>query len=136
MPVKFPDGITSPLVVCGVSGKRRTGVRDFERMLKPLLEEGKITLVTKDGCCTPRDIERYKAWASATYFIRIEAPDEVRYAKGWRCEFGPEDFVRDDHWTETGLDEFEEFDEVIHNDGDKDTLLMAAQELAPKINKL
>lgn len=136
MPIELPSGLTSPLVVAGVSGKRYGGCKDFEKMLKPLLLEGRTTLCTKDGVCKPEDIERYKTWASATFFIRIEAPDAVRYAKGWRAEFGPEDFVRDDHWTETALDDYDEWDAVIYNDGDPDTLLMHAHELAGKINDL
>lgn len=136
MPLELPEDLRTPLVICGISGKRHTGVRDFHELLKPLVLQGKVTVVPRDGLCSLEALNRYVKWASATFFIRIEASEEVRLAKGWRKEFGPEDFVRDYHWTETALDKWDGWDAVIYHDGDEETLLARANELAPKINAL
>merc|ERR1712046_322200 len=42
----------------------------------------------------------------------------------------------DEHWTETALDDWDGWDAVIHNDGDEETLLAHASELAARINAL
>jgi len=132
MPLELPEDLRTPLVICGLSGKRHTGVRDFHEILRPLVLQGQVTLVPKDGLCSLEALNRYVKWAKATFFIRIEAPESVRLDKGWRVEFGPEDFIRDEHWTETALDQWDGWDAVIYNDGDEETLLAHANELAPR----
>jgi len=136
MPLELPEDLRTNLVICGLSGKRYTGVRELHEILKPLVLPGQVTMVARDGLCSLEAVNRYVKWARATFFIRVEAPDAVRYAKGWRAEFGPEDFVRDDHWTETALDDWDGWDAVVYHDGDEETLLAHANELAPRINAL
>lgn len=136
MPLELQEGLRSDLVVCGLSGKRYSGVSELHEMLKPLVIQGRVALVPKDGLCSPEALNRYVRWARAAFFIRVEADAEVRAARGWRAQFGPEDHVRDEHWTETGLDGWDGWDAVVYHDGDEDALLAKAKELAPRINAL
>ena len=46
----------------------------------------------------------YPALATALY--------KFLEANGWKSQFGPEDLVRDDHWTELALDEWDGWDAV------------------------
>lgn len=134
--LEVAEGVTSPLVVCAISGKRYAGIRDLHTILRPLLMPGRVALVAKDGLCSYESLYRYVRWAKACFFIRIESPDEVRFSKGWRQEFGPEDFVRDDHWTETALDDFDDWDAVIYYDGDEEVLLAHAHDISDRVNDL
>ena len=72
----------SDLVVCGLSGKRFSGVRELQEALRPLLLPT-VTVVPKDGLCTKQSVQRYLEWGKAAFFIRVEAPQEVRVARGW-----------------------------------------------------
>eukprot|EP00435_Cladocopium_sp_Y103_P017230 s554_g4.t1 len=123
------------LVVCGLSGKRYSGVAELYELLKPLLPEG-VVLIPRDGLCSTEALNRYVRWAQAAFFIRVEASDAVREANGWRSQFGPDDLVRDDHWTELALDEWNGWDAVIHNDGDSSTLCAEARRLAACVAEL
>jgi len=136
MPLELPENLRSELIVCGLSGKRFTGVADLHELLKPLMLPGQVTLVPKDGLCSVEAVNRYVRWAKATFFVRVEASDEVRRANGWRAEFGPEDYVRDEHWTETALDDWDGWDARVYNNGDEDALMLQATELAARINAL
>jgi len=123
------------LVVCGLSGKRYSGVAELYELLKPLLPEG-VVLIPRDGLCSTEALNRYVRWARAAFFIRVEASDAVREANGWKSQFGPEDLVRDDHWTELALDEWDGWDAVIQNDGDSSTLCAEAHRLAACVAEL
>lgn len=104
-------------------------------MLKPLLPAG-VVLIPRDGLCSLEALNRYVRWAPACFFIRIEAAPNVREANGWRNKFGPEDLVRDEHWTEVGLDDWDGWDAVVQHDGNQQTLLRTAADLAPRIAAL
>eukprot|EP00913_Durusdinium_trenchii_P003330 g3084.t1 len=117
------------LVVCGLSGKRYSGVAELHDFLKPLLPDG-VVLIPRDGLCSAEALNRYVRWACACFFIRVEAPDSVREAKGWKEKFGPDDLVRDEHWTELALDDWDGWDAVVHHNGDSFALQAEAQRLA------
>lgn len=135
MPLQLHASCRSNLVVCGLSGKRYSGVAEFHEMLKPLLPAG-VVLIPRDGLCSLEALHRYVRWAPACFFIRIEAAPNVREANGWRSKFGPEDLVRDEHWTEVGLDDWDGWDAVVQHDGNQQTLLRTAEDLAPRIAAL
>ncbi|CAE7775355.1 unnamed protein product [Symbiodinium sp. CCMP2456] len=135
MPLQLHASCRSNLVVCGLSGKRYSGVAEFHEMLKPLLPAG-VVLIPRDGLCSLEALHRYVRWAPACFFIRIEAAPNVREANGWRNKFGPEDLVRDEHWTEVGLDDWDGWDAVVQHDGNQQTLLRTAEDLAPRIAAL
>jgi hypothetical protein len=65
MPLDLPQDLRTDLVVCGISGKRYTGVREFHDLLAPLVAQGKVTLIPKDGLCSPEAVNRYVKWAKA-----------------------------------------------------------------------
>ena len=67
--------------------------------------------------------------SSSLHKIRIQA-------KGWKRQFGPEDLVRDDHWTELALDQWHAWDAVVHNDGHSSTLRAEAHRLAACVAEL
>eukprot|EP00438_Fugacium_kawagutii_P028192 Skav200361 [mRNA] locus=scaffold2518:54691:60675:- [translate_table: standard] len=102
----------SDLVVCGLSGKRYSGVAELYELLKPLLVQG-VVLIPRDGLCSVEALDRYERWARACFFIRVEASEAVRKANGWKSQFGSDgDLVRDEHWTELALDEWTAWDAV------------------------
>lgn len=123
------------LVVCGLSGKRYSGVAELHDFLKPLLPDG-VVLIPRDGLCSAEALNRYVRWACACFFIRVEAPDSVREAKGWKEKFGPDDLVRDEHWTELALDDWDGWDAVVHHNGDSFALQAEAQRLAIRVSDL